>query len=164
MNPFKMGYVNKSKTKATTSGEGTEGPQGPRGPVGPVGPAGVGFNLTAAGNFDIQSKKLENVSPATNNSDVVVKSQVFVVDGNGNIDLKDTGNVVNSKQRTLNELKTHYDSLVSFEEVKENFLSRVETFTMGTQLDMNHHSITNLGKKQQRRITRIKNFQRVEEE
>ena len=144
MNPLKMGYVNKSKTKATTSGEGTEGPQGPRGPVGPVGPAGAGFNLTAGGNFDIQSKKLENVSPATNNSDAVVKSQVFVVDGNGNIDLKDTGNIVNSKQRTLNELKTHYDSLVSFEEVKENFLSRVETFTMGTQLDMNHHSITNL--------------------
>ena len=44
----------------------------------------------------------------------------------------------------LNELKTHYDSLVSFEEVKENFLSRREEFPMETQLDMNHNSITNL--------------------
>ena len=60
------------------------------------------------------------------------------------IDLKQRFNVVKSKQRTLNELKTHYDSLVSFEEVKENFLSRVEEFPMQTQLNMNHNSITNL--------------------
>ena len=60
------------------------------------------------------------------------------------IDLKELFNVVKSKQRSLNELKTHYDSLVSFEEVKENFLSRQEEFPMETQLDMNHNSITNL--------------------
>ena len=61
-----------------------------------------------------------------------------------NIDLKELFNVVKSKQRSLNELKTHYDSLVSFEEVKEIFLSRQEEFPMETQLDMNHNSITNL--------------------
>ena len=60
------------------------------------------------------------------------------------IDLKELFNVVKSKQRNLNELKTHYDSLVSFEEVNENFLSRREEFPMETQLDMNHNSITNL--------------------
>ena len=60
------------------------------------------------------------------------------------LDLKERFNVVNSKKRLLNDLKTHYDSLVSYEEVKENFLSRVETFSMGTQLDMNHNSILNL--------------------
>ena len=60
------------------------------------------------------------------------------------IDLKELFNVVKSKQRNLNELKTHYDSLVSFEEVKENFLSRQEEFPMETQLNMNHYSITNL--------------------
>ena len=60
------------------------------------------------------------------------------------IDLKELFNVVKSKQRNLNELKTHYDSLVSFEEVNENFLSRKEEFPMETQLDMNHNSITNL--------------------
>ena len=60
------------------------------------------------------------------------------------IDLKELFNVVKSKQRNLNELKTHYDSLVSFEEVKENFLSRQEEFPMQTQLNMNHNSITNL--------------------
>ena len=61
-----------------------------------------------------------------------------------NIDLKELFNVVKSKQRNLNELKTHYDSLVSFEEVNENFLSRQEEFPMETQLNMNHNSITNL--------------------
>ena len=55
------------------------------------------------------------------------------------IDLKELFNVVKSKQRSLNELKTHYDSLVSFEEVKENFLSRQEEFPMETQLNMNHN-------------------------
>ena len=60
------------------------------------------------------------------------------------IDLKELFNVVKSKQRNLNELKTHYDSLVSFEEVKENFLSQQEEFPMETQLNMNHNSITNL--------------------
>ena len=60
------------------------------------------------------------------------------------IDLKELFNVVKSKQRNLNELKTHYDSLVSYEEVKQNFLSRVESFPMETQIDMNHNSITNL--------------------
>ena len=60
------------------------------------------------------------------------------------IDLKELFNVIQSKQRSLNELKAHYDSLVSFEEVKENFLSRQEEFPMQTQLNMNHNSITNL--------------------
>ena len=60
------------------------------------------------------------------------------------IDLKELFNVVKSKQRSLNELKTHYDSLVSYEEVNENFLSRQEEFPMQTQLNMNHNSITNL--------------------
>ena len=60
------------------------------------------------------------------------------------IDLKELFNVVKSKQRSLNELKTHYDSLVSYEEVNENFLSRREEFPMETQLNMNHNSITNL--------------------
>ena len=62
----------------------------------------------------------------------------------GDIDLQEKYNVLNSKQRSLNELKTHYDSLVSYEEVKQNFLSRVESFAMGTTLDMNLNPIINL--------------------
>ena len=170
-----MGYMNKAK-----KGGPVGGVEGPAGPPGPSGPPGAGFTLSATGNFDIQRRKLENVSAATNGSDAVVKSQVFVADGDGNlemsqkqiknlktdesvdlcavnmatlkrhsaaagdIDLQEKYNVLNSKQRSLNELKTHYDSLVSFEEVKQNFLSRVETYAMGTTLDMNHNAILNL--------------------
>ena len=173
-----MGYMNKAK-KTLQSGP-VGGAEGPPGPPGPSGPPGVGFTLSATGNFDLQSKKLENVSAATSSSDAVVKSQVFVADGDGNlemsqkkiknlttdesvdlcavnmatlkkhsaaagdIDLQEKYNVLNSKQRSLNELKTHYDSLVSFEEVKQNFLSRVETFAMATTLDMNNNVILNL--------------------
>ena len=166
--------MNKSK-KTLQSGVG-----GVEGPPGPEGPPGVGFTLSANGNFDLQSKKLENVSAATNGDDAVVKSQVFVADGDGNlemnqkqiknlttdesvdscavnmltlkkhsatigdIDLQEKYNVLNSKQRNLSELKTHYDSLVSFEEVKQNFLSLKETFPMRTNLNMNQNSILNL--------------------
>ena len=169
-----MGYMNKTK-KPLQSGVG-----GAEGPPGPPGPPGAGFTLSATGNFDLQSKKLENVSAATNGDDAVVKSQVFVADGDGNlemsqkqiknlttdesvdlcavnmatlkrhsaaagdIDLQEKYNVLNSKQRNLNELKTHYDSLVSFEEVKQNFLSRKETFPMRTTLNMNQNKILNL--------------------
>ena len=175
-----MGYMNKSKKTLQSGVGGAEGPPGPAGPTGPSGPAGVGFTLSANGNFDLQSKKLENVSAATNGDDAVVKSQVFVVDGDGNlemnqkqiknlttdesvnscavnmltlkkhsaaigdIDLQEKYNVLNSKQRNLSELKTHYDSLVSFEEVKQNFLSLKETFPMRTNLNMNQNSILNL--------------------
>ena len=173
-----MGYMN--KTKKTLQSGPVGGAEGPPGPPGPSGPRGIGFTLSATGNFDLQSKKLENVSAATSSSDAVVKSQVFVADGDGNlemsrkqiknlttdesvdlcavnmatlkkhsaavgdIDLQEKYNVLNSKQRNLNELKTHYDSLISFEEVKQNFLSRVETFAMATTLDMNNNVILNL--------------------
>ena len=204
MKRFKMGYTNKAKKSLQAQIQGDEGPPGPMGPAGPTGPAGAGFTLSANGNFDIQSKKLENVFPGTSNSDAVVKSQLdqlkadsVQVDGSshmtgdldlrgnklilpgeinmnrkliknlgvdenddlsavnmatlkkhsaaiGDIDLQEKYNILNSKQRTLNELKTHYDSLVSFEEVKENFLSTQETFAMATTLDMNHNKIINL--------------------
>ena len=53
---------------------------GERGPTGPVGPAGVGYKLDSNGNYDIQSKKLVNVKPGTRNTDVVIKSQIQLLD------------------------------------------------------------------------------------
>ena len=58
-----MGYMNKTKKTLQL------GPVG--GAEGPPGPPGVGFTLSATGNFDLQSKKLENVSAATSSSDAV---------------------------------------------------------------------------------------------
>ena len=66
MKRFKMGYYNGSHAEKSGGG----------GTPGKDGRDGVGFKLTANGNFDIQSKKLKNVSAGSNASDAVVKSQL----------------------------------------------------------------------------------------
>ena len=81
-----MGIFNKhglSSNTTVTTGE--------RGSTGPVGPAGVGYKLDSNGNYDIQSKKLVNVKPGTNNNDVVTKSQIQ------SLDSARPGHVVNDK-------------------------------------------------------------------
>ena len=108
-----------------------------------------GNKLILSGEINVNRKLITNLDVDEDNdlsavNMVTLKTFSSSPSTSGDIDLQEKFNVLNSKQRTLNELKTHYDSLVSFEEVKENFLSRVETFSMGTQLDMNHHSIVNL--------------------
>ena len=60
------------------------------------------------------------------------------------IDLKELFNVVKSKQQTWDDLKTNYDNLVSYNDVKNIFLSRKQTFTMETALDMGKHTIFNV--------------------
>ena len=62
-----MGYYNGSHAERSGGGGGTPGKDGRD---------GVGFKLTANGNFDIQSKKLRNVSAGSSASDAVVKSQL----------------------------------------------------------------------------------------
>ena len=104
-----------------------------------------GNKLILPGEINMNRKLIKNLDVDENDdfsavNMVTLKKHSAAI---GDIDLQEKFNVLKSKQRNLNELKTHYDSLVSFEEVKENFLSRVETFSMGTQLDMNHNSITN---------------------
>ena len=112
------------------------------------------FLTTNGSKFDAKSQQITNLvtNTADNTSAVNVAAMNRALSNSSssqgsitkNIDLTNSFNVLNSKQRTLNELKTHYDSLVSFEEVNENFLSRVEEFPMKTQFNMNHNSITNL--------------------
>ena len=62
---------------------------------GAPGAPGIGFNLTADGNYDMVNKKLENVAEGTASSDAVTKNQLDTAVGNRhghdqNIDLKDT--------------------------------------------------------------------------
>ena len=47
------------------------------------------------------------------------------------IDLQDKYNVKNSKQQSFSHLASNYDNLVSYDDVKNIFLSRKETFDMG---------------------------------
>ena len=78
---------------------------------------GVGFNLTSDGNYDMVNKKLANVGEGTSNSDAITLKKsldtaiVNKHDNNKNIDLKDTYNVINSKQQTFNEMNTNRNCL-----------------------------------------------------
>ena len=58
-----------------------------------------------------------------------------------NIDLAGSYNVQNSKKRTYNQLKSDTRSLVSYDEVKDNFVSINESIGMKTYLDMGDNFI-----------------------
>ena len=105
-----------------------------------------GNKLILPGEINMNRKMIKNLGVDENDDFSAVNMATLKKHSAaiGDIDLQEKYNVLNSKKRLLNELKTHYDSLVSYEEVKENFLSRVETFTMGTTLDMNLNPIINL--------------------
>ena len=62
----------------------------------------------------------------------------------GDIDLQDNFNVKNSKQQSFSHLSSNYDNLVSYDDVKNIFLSRKETFAMETDLNMGNHQILNV--------------------
>ena len=105
---------NQSFTKGK---RGITGPQGPPAPLCPAGTSGTGFNLTSDGNYDMVNKKLANMAEGTASSDAITKNQLDTAVGNKhgndqNIDLKDTYNVINSKQQTLNEMNTIRNSVL----------------------------------------------------
>lgn len=67
-----------------------------------------------------------------------------VADIKSDIDLKDTYNFINSKTNTIQELKKKSETLVNFEEVRENFVGIYEAFPMKTYLDMGDNFIYNV--------------------
>ena len=71
-----MGIFNEqaASTSDTTSSSGVQGP--------PVlqGPPGIGFNLDANINFNLENKKLVNVGSGTDANDVVTKAQIQLLD------------------------------------------------------------------------------------
>ena len=60
------------------------------------------------------------------------------------IDLKEFFNIVNSKQQIYSGLTANYNNLVSYNDSKNIFLSRKETFPMETGLDMGNNTIYNI--------------------
>ena len=119
----------------------TEGKQGPQ------GLPGVGFKLTPSGDFDIQSKKLENVDTDENNDFCAVNMTTLkntTHKKEKDIDLQDKYNIKNSKQQSFADLSINYDNLLSYNDVKDIFLSRKETFGMETAFDMGNHTIFNV--------------------
>ena len=105
------------------------------------GAPGVGFSLTADGNYDMIGKKLTNVGDGTDPSDAVTRKQL---DNAGVGDITADINLKNSYKRTFNQLKADTESLVSYEEVKENFIGINEAEAMKTYLDMGDNYIYNV--------------------
>ena len=113
---------------------------------------GKSIFLTLNGNeFDAKNQKIINVvTDTTNNTSAVNMSALNRAvassssSSNADIDLKDKYNVLHSKKRTLQQLKVDYNSLMSYTEANDIFLSKVEVFPMQVQLDMNNKTIINL--------------------
>ena len=80
-------------------------------------------------------------------SDAVTRKQLDST-GVGNItvdiDLKNSYNINNSANRTFDQLKAATNSLVSYEEVRENFIGINEAEAMKTYLDMGKNFIYNV--------------------
>ena len=111
------------------------------------GAPGVGFNLTSSGDYDMITKKLTNVGDGVSPNDAVTRKQLDnagVSDITADIDLKKSDNIRNSKKRTFNQLKADTESLVNYEEVKENFIGINEAEAMKTYLDMGDNFIYNV--------------------
>ena len=92
-------------------------------------------------------KKLTNVGDGTDPSDPVTRKQLDnagVGDITADIDFKNSYNIQNSAKRTFNQLKANTESLVSYEEVKENFIGINEAEAMKTYLDMGDNFIYNV--------------------
>ena len=112
------------------------------------GAPGIGFRLTADGNFDITGKKLTNVGAPTANADAATKK--YVDDNtsshsssgltvNSNIDMKDRYRILNLKQ------PSDADEPATKQYADSKFLDRNGSKTMIGNLDLNNNKIVNVG-------------------
>ena len=114
---------------------------------GVQGAPGVGFNLTADGNYDMVGKKLTNVGNPTSNTDAATKKYVDDNSGGGktssltvdsNIDMKDTFRILNLKS------PSDADEPVTKNYAESNFFKRDGSQPMTGDVNMNNKKIKNL--------------------
>ena len=113
------------------------------------GAPGVGFSLTADGNYDMNKKKLTNVGAPSANTDAATKKYVddnssgspsttrLTVDSN--IDMKDQYRILNLKQ------PVDADEPATKQYADSKFLDRNGSYTMIGNLSMNNNKIVKLG-------------------
>ena len=114
---------------------------------GVQGAPGVGFNLTADGNYDMNGKKLTNVGNPTDDKDAASKKYVDDNSGGGktslitvdsNIDMKDTYRILNLKS------PSDADEPVTKNYAESNFFQRDGSQSMTGDVNMNNKKIKNL--------------------
>ena len=110
--------------------------------LGESGGGSGGMQMDSNGNFDADGKRLTNVGEGVDLEDAVTMNQLKNPPSDVNLQTK--FNVKNSKPQTFAQLKANADNLVSFSDVQNMFLSRVETFKMKADLDMDDHIIFNV--------------------
>ena len=112
------------------------------------GAPGVGFSLTADGNYDMNKKRLTNVGAPSDNTDAATKKYVddnssgsptttrLTVDSN--IDMKDTYRILNLKS------PSDADEPTTKQYADSTFLDRNGSHAMVSNLDMNNNRILNI--------------------
>ena len=97
-----------------------------------------GNKIIFPGEININRKLIKNldVDETDDLSAVNLTTLKTFSNSSGDIDLQDKYNVKNSKQQSFQHLQTNYANLISYEDAKNVFLSRKETFAMQTGLDM----------------------------
>ena len=114
---------------------------------GVQGAPGVGFNLTADGNYDMVGKKLTNVGAPTSDTDSATKKYVDDNSGGGktslitvdsNIDMKDTYRILNLKS------PSDADEPVTKNYAESNFFQIDGSQQMTGDVNMNNKKIKNL--------------------
>ena len=108
------------------------------------GAPGVGFNLTADGNYDMVGKKLTNVGNPTDDKDAASKKYVDDNSGGGktssltidsNIDMKDTFRILNLKS------PSDADEPVTKNYAESNFFYKNGSKLMTGDVNMNNKKI-----------------------
>ena len=123
-----------------------------RGLRGLRGLPGIGFKLDDNNDYDIQNKKMVNVKQGTHNNDVVTKSQL---DSEiAKIPSADTTQFVKKTGATMNgdlilqpqpyPIHGNTNKVISYNTIRNIFLSKKEGGSMLQSLDMNNHFITNI--------------------
>ena len=109
-----------------------------------------GNKLILPGEIDMDRKLITNMDTDENNdlcavNMITLKNKVGVThEKDKDIDLQDKYSAINSKQQSFADLAINYDNLISYNDAKNIFLSRKETFPMETALDMGNHTIFNV--------------------
>ena len=105
-----------------------------------------GNKIILPGEINMNRKLIKNLD-VDENDDLSAVNMVTLEkfsSSSGDIDLQEKYNVKNSKQQSFAHLAANYDNLVSFNDVKNIFLSRKETFPMEAGLDMGNQTIFNV--------------------
>ena len=120
---------------------------------GVQGAPGVGFNLTADGNYDMVGKKLTNVGTPTSDSDSATKKYVDTNSGGGktslltvdsNIDMKSQFSITKLKAPSNNDDAANKKYVDDSKVDGSVFLKLDGTRQMTGNLDMNNKKIINL--------------------